>query len=585
MNRSSNRRQNYQIMAVIAYVFTVLYFIHVGYLLEHRQEKSLYLIFEGLNHLLTHPFQMFPTQTKLAASGLLFGFIPPLLIYSDYLRNKNLRPDEEVDSAKWNDNLKKFRKQYTAQPLQGTGSPNMILTSEVFLNMDCYATKRNNNVMLIGGAGTGKSRYFAIPNLLQANCSFVTTDPSGELLESVGGFLVEEGFDIKVFNLVDMEHSDQNNPFMYIREQADVPKMIQALIMNTTPEGSHSSDPFWEKAETALLCALSFYVISELRPEGQNFGSVKDMLSWAANDQQATTTHQDDKEKKVVKPSVLDSAFKVLELREPNHVAVKYYKDFKSATAPETISSILLSCQVRLQAWNLESIRRLTSSDTMDLRSVGDKKTAVFCIIPTADSTYNFLVSLLYTQLFETLYHHAETECPGKRLPIPVRFILDEFANIGTIPDFDKKLSTMRKYGISCSIILQALSQLKSRYKDTWEVIMGNCDSTLFLGGNDQTTLEYISKKLGKETIRSVNTSQTRGRQGSYTVSYNKTGRELMTASELGKMPNDKCIYMLRGENPFYSTKYDLKTHPNYEKSGDADEAKKYHIEKEKFTG
>ena len=575
-----NRRQQYQMMAVLAYLFTVFYCIHMGYLLEHGHEKSVYLLAVSLDHLLSHPLQIFPTQPKMAASGFLIGFFPVLAIYSDYLRNKNLRPDEEVDSAKWNDNIKKFRKQYTAKPLHGTGSPNMILTKNIFLNMDSYATKRNNNVMVIGGSGTGKSRYLAKPNLLQANCSYVVTDPSGELLASVGKFLKDIGYDIKIFNLVDMEHSDLYNPFRYIREQADVPKMICALIMNTTPEGSHSTDPFWEKAETALLTALSFYVLSEIEDEEQNFATVKDLLSWAMEDenQKDETKPGNVKQNTTKKPSLLDSAFKVLEQREPDHIAVKYYKDFKSATAPETISSILLSCQIRLQAWNLDAIRRLTSSDTIDLRSVGDKKTAIFCIIPTADSTYNFLISLMYTQLFETLYHHAETECPEKHLPIPVRFLLDEFANIGMIPDFEKKLSTIRKYQISCTIIIQALSQIKARYKDSWEIIIGNCDSLLFLGGNDQTTLEYISKKLGKETIRSVNTSQTRGRQGSYTVSYNKTGRELMTASELGKMSNDKCIYMMRGEDPFYSTKYDLTKHPNYSKSGDADVRNEYHM-------
>ncbi len=581
--REKNRRRQYQILAACAYSFTVMLCFHAGYLEVKGVERTIVLFLKAMNHMMAHPFRIFPTQPKLAATGFLVGFIPVLLIYSEYLRNKNLRPDEEVDSAKWNDDLKKFRKKYTAQPLQGSGSPNMILTSEVFLNMDCYATKRNNNVLLIGGAGTGKSRYFVKPNLLQANCSFVTTDPSGELLEAEGKFLEAEGYRIKVFNLVSIESSDQYNPFRYIREESDVPKMIRTLIVNTN-EGKTASDPFWEKAETALLCALSFYVISELPPKEQNFGSVKDLLGWAANDQQ-TAEKQEDKGKKVVKPSVLDSAFKVLELREPNHVAVRYYKDFKSATAPETISSILLSCQVRLQAWNLESIRRLTSEDTMDLRSVGDRKTAVFCIIPTADSTYNFFVSMMYSQMFETLYHHAETECPGKHLKIPVRFMLDEFANIGTIPDFDQKLSTMRKYWMSCSIILQALSQLKARYKDSWEIIVGNCDSLLFLGGNDETTLNYLSKGLGKETIRTVNTSQTKGRNGSYTVSYNKTGRELMTPSELGRMPNEKCIYKMRGENPFYSTKYDLLKHPNYHRTADADPNMRYQVSREKSTG
>lgn len=546
-------------------------------------------------HALTRPFDVFPINTQYAGIGVLAALIAMLLIYQHFLSNRNLRPDEESGSASWNEDLKKYYKKYadvtkaTTKINEDTGgnhtwtytsdekgnriykhqgTKNMILSQDVVLSMDTRKTRRNNNILVIGGSGTGKSRYVMKPNMLQANTSFVITDPSGELLESMGSFLQTKGYEIKVFNLVQMDHSNCYNPFHYIRNEEGVLTMINALIENTTPKGSTPTDPFWVKAETALLQAICFYLIAECAPEEQNFNSVMKLLRCVEAGEGS------DKKK-----SVLDVLMDNLRKKDPEHIALQSYAVFKSAGGGKTAQSILISCQTRLQMFNLSAIKNLTNTDDIDLKSIGDKPTALFCITSVVDTTYNFLVALMYTQLFETLYFHAETECSdiyhqGIRLPIHVRFLLDEFPNIGTIPEFAQKLATMRKYEISCTIVVQALSQLKSMYKDDWEVLIGNCDTQLFLGGSDATTLEYISKKLGKETIRAKNTSRNFGRSGGSSTSLNQTGRELLQPDELARMHNDNCIVFLRGVLPFFSTKYDYPKHPNYHMTGDAD--KKY---------
>lgn len=572
MSKPFNDRQmkrQYSVLSAAMYVIIVLYFCHYGYLVGDGN-GSLPLLMEAANHLLSHPLQMFPIRWKFLGCGLLAGAFAPLILHTQYLHRRSLRPQKEYGSAKWNEDMRGLRKQYTGTPLLGSGSPNMILAQDICLSMDTRKTNRNCNILCIGGSSTGKSRGLIKPNILQANSSFVITDPSGELLESMGGFLREQGYTIKVFNLSDMEHSDRYNPFRYIRSQAGVLTMITALIKNTTPKGSRSNDPFWEKAETALLEALCFYVIAVLPPEERNFSTIMRLLRLGTAEEG--------------QPSVLDGLFDNLAQREPQHIAVKSYAVYKSAGGGKTAQSILISCQTRLHAFNLDAIQALTDTDSLDLGSIGDKKTALFCVTPVADTSLNFLVSMMYTQLFEMLYHHAETECPGKRLPVHVRFLLDEFANIGTIPDFPQMLSTMRKYEISCTIILQTLSQIKAMYKDEWEVLVGNCDSFLFLGGSDKTTLEYVSQKLGKETIQAVNSSRSKGRQGSYSTNNNKMGRELMTTTELETMDNKNCVFTLRGMDPFFATKFDLTRHPNYPQCGDANEGKRYDVKKEKLT-
>ncbi len=545
------------------------FFLHLGHISQSR-ELSPQLLLEAANHLVSHPFSVFPTSIREAAYGAFVSIIAVMMLYTRYLRDSKLRRGAEAGSARWNEDRRGFAKAYTDTPRVGTGSPNMIMSQETYMTMDTRKTQRNNNVVILGGSGSGKSRFLAKPNLLQANASFVVTDPSGELLEATGSFLKEEGYEIRVFNLADMAHSNRYNPFAYVRDQAGVLTMISALIKNTTPPDAHKGDPFWEKAETALLEAICFYIIERFDPPDRTFNLVMELLRRA--------------EAPGKQPSTLDLLFADLEREMPDHIAVKSYAVYKSAGTGETSDSIRVSCQTRLHQFNLDAVRQLTWNDNIRLGDIGDKKVALFCITPAADSTFDFLVCLLYTQLFETLYHHAEMDCPGKRLPVPVRFILDEFANIGTIPDFAKKLSTMRKYEISCTIILQALSQLKTMYRNEWEIIMANCDSTIFLGSSDKTTTDYISDALGRETIRSVNISTSVGRSGSTSTSYNTTGRELMTPAELRTMDNKHCIYILRGLSPFYDRKFRYEKHPNYPRTADADSANLYDITKHHDT-
>lgn len=479
INRSRQKR-NYTLLGLAIYLVILYFFLHLGALISRGGQLSPEFLIASLDHCLEHPLDIFPINTEYLVKGLVVGALAPLLMHTEYLRQRDLRPSVESGSAKWEEDIKKYNLQYAdltswpavferykilrkikqffigldkalrkvivigsiwkalsgavcknfLRPTQGSDSLNMIFTKEIFLSMNTRKTRRNNNVLCIGGSGTGKSRFLVKPNALQGNCSFIFTDPSGELLETLGGFLEEEGYEVRVFNLVQMEHSNCYNPFHYIRNQEGVLIMINALIKNTTPKGSSSSDPFWEKAETALLQAICFFLVSECNKEDQNFSNVMKLLRCAE-----AIEGQEDKD------STLDIMFKDLAEREPEHIAVQSYAVFKSAGGGKTAQSILISCQTRLQTFNLDAIKNLTSIDNIDLGSVGDKKVALFCITPSADTTFNYLVALLYTQLFETLYYHAETECPGKRLKHHVRFLLDEFANVGTIPDFSQKLA------------------------------------------------------------------------------------------------------------------------------------------------
>ena len=634
-----NQKTSFRLMEIFSYLAILFVVAHV----RPSGMKDFMDLEILLEHMLYHPLDIFPLDKELMTQWALMAILVPLYIHAEFLRRRDLRPAVENGSARWNEDLKGFYAKYAessinwphlfdlpilrsikhfcqkfgakidgrlsgkakgkdgkkdkkllmkiydtyqeiyaslTRPMQtldktpGPKHKNMIFSKEVYMSMDTRKTRRNNNVLVIGGSGTGKSRFIVKPNLLQANCSYVITDPSGELLETMGGTLEEMGYEVRVFNLVQMEHSNCYNPFHYIRNQQGVLTMLTALIKNTTPKESKSSDPFWEKAETALLQAICFFLQSECNPEDRNFSNVMKLLRCAS-----AIEGQEDVD------STLDILFKDLEEREPEHIAVQSYKIFKSVGGGKTAQTILISCQVRLQCFNLDAIKSLTNTDDIDLGSIGDKPVALFCTTSVNDTAFNFLVSMMYTQLFETLYFHAETQCPGMRLPYHVRFLLDEFANIGTIPDFPQKLSTMRKYEISCTIIIQALSQIKAMYKDDWEVLVGNCDTVIFLGGADATSLEYISKKLGKETIRAVSNSRSYGRQGSFSQSFNKTGRELLTDAELGVMDNDNCIVFIRGLYPFFATKYPLEQHPNYHLSGDADKSKNFDVKKRFHTG
>lgn len=555
-------------MAGAVYLFVLFYALHVGTVMTIFHD---YTFIDGLIHGFSHmeskPFSIiFSPATTLAVGILTFAFVGAIAwIHYDGIANGNNTDKHSGGTAKWNDDWKGYNKTFTDPKGKEThdGPKNMILTQNIFMSMDTRQTLRNNNVLVVGGSGAGKSRFMVKPNILQANCNYVITDPAGELLTSTGAFLEKEGYTIKVFNLVEMHKSDQYNPFNYIRDEVGVLMMINCLIRNTNPDGKGGGDPFWEKSETALLQALVFYLVKYRPKSEQNFTSVMKLL-------RAAEVDENDSKKK----SKLDCLFDEIAERDPNSIALKQYLTFKMG-AGKTLKSILISCSVRLTVFNMKQIENLTGKDTIELGKMGEGKKALFVIIPAADSTYNFLVSMMYSQLFETLYYVAETNGKG-RLDSPVRFLLDEFANIGQIPEFTKKLATMRKYEISCTIILQNLAQIKTMYKDDWESIVGNCDSFLFLGGQEYSTLEYISKELGEETIKTKNTNRSRGKSGSSGLGVNQGGRPLAKPDELARMDNSECILIIRGLFPFNDKKFDYVKHKNYCFTGDADKQFNY---------
>lgn len=428
---------------------------------------------------------------------------------------------------------------------------NLILTNTERLSLDTKKVRKNLNILTIGGAGTGKSRFFVKPNILQANTSMVITDPKGELLRDTGYSLEQQGYRIKVFNLIDMSSSCRYNPFAYIKKESDVLKVINNLIKNTNASKSGGSDPFWEKAEIALLQAVFLYIFYELPEFEHNFKTVFALLRLAE-------VKEDDEHYK----SEFDFLFEKLREENPNHIAVKQYDIFKMASG-KTAKSILISAGVRLAPFGIEDVERLLLEDDLELHTLGDEKTALFVLIPDSDTTFNFIVAMMYAQLFDSLYYQADFVSGGS-LKYHVKFWLDEFANIGQIPEFDKLIATMRSRNISVSVILQNMTQLKGLYKDTWETIIGNCDTILFLGGQERSTLEWVNKGLGKQTIDTRNTSQSRGKNSSSSTSYSSQGRDLMTIDEIAQMPDSNCILFIRGLRPFYSEKFKLENHPNY---------------------
>ena len=499
------------------------------------------------------------TLKCMLGSLLLYG--GGIALYSSSRENR--RPGEEYGSAKWG-NPKELNRKYMDHQHKDA---NIILTQRVRLGMDGYITQRNMNVLVVGGSGSGKTRFFCKPNIYSANCSYLITDPKGELLRAAGALLAAQGYEVRVFNLIDPSHSDGYNPFSYIHSEKDVLTLIDNLIKNTTPRNASSNDPFWEKAEIALDSALMLYLVSEAPPEEQNFEMLIYMMNFAE------VREEDDQYR-----SPLDMLFRALEEEQPNHVAVKQYKAFKQA-AGKTLKSILISCGARLAPFDIKELRDLMEYDDLELDTLGDQKTALFVILSDTDSTFNFVAALMYSQLFNLLCDKAD-DFYGGRLPVHVRLILDEFANIGQIPNFDKLIATIRSREISASIILQSQSQLKTIYKDAADTIVGNCDSTLFLGGKEKSTLKEISELLGKETIDLYNQSENRGSQVSHGLSYQKLGKELMTQDELAVMDGGKCIFMLRGVRPFLSDKYDLTRHPNYRYTADADPKNVFDMER-----
>ena len=426
---------------------------------------------------------------------------------------------------------------------------------------------RNKNILVIGGSGSGKTRFFCKPSLLQAHSSYVCTDPKGTLLPEIGSFLERKKYRIKCLNLINFKKSMRYNPLAYIRSEKDILKLVNALILNTKGEGEKSSEDFWVKAERLYYSALIGYIWYEAPEEERNFITLLDLIN-------ASEAREDDEEYQ----SPVDILFQQLAEKEPDHFAVKQYRKFKMA-AGKTLKSILISCGARLAPFDIKELRDLMETDELELDTLGDSKTALFVIISDTDSTFNFVAALMYSQLFNLLCDKAD-DFYGGRLPVHVRLILDEFANIGQIPNFDKLIATIRSREISASIILQSQSQLKTIYKDAADTIVGNCDSTLFLGGKEKSTLKEISELLGKETIDLYNQSENRGSQVSHGLSYQKLGKELMTQDELAVMDGGKCIFMLRGVRPFLSDKYDLTRHPNYRYTADADPKNVFDMER-----
>ena len=472
---------------------------------------------------------------------------------------ENRRPGEEYGSAKWGDPKALCQKYMDHQHKEA----NIILTQRVRLGMDGYKTQRNMNILVIGGSGSGKTRYFCKPGLYSANCSYLVTDPKGELLKAAGGLLLSLGYEVRVFNLIDPEQSDCYNPFVYVREEKDVLSLIDNLIKNTTPRNASSNDPFWEKAEVALDSALMLYLIHEAPQDEQNFETMIYMMNFA-------DVREEDEQYR----SPLDMLFRALEEEQPAHVAVKQYKVFKQA-AGKTAKSILVTAAVRLAAFNIPQYAAMTSMDEMDFGSLGERKRAIFCVIPVNDSSMNYLVGMLYTQCFQELYRRADLKYNG-RLPVPVRVLQDEWANVAQPESYPKILATCRSYNIGLNIIVQNVQQIKALYEKEHESIIGNCDTLLFLGGgNEPTSLEFIVKLLGRETLATRTRGLTKGRNGSSTTNYQQTGRDLMTIDEVRKLDTNKAILFIRGEDPVIDRKYNLKRHPNIKLTSDG-KAKPY---------
>ena len=476
---------------------------------------------------------------------LVFTVVYAVAVIVAVTDQKNTRPGAEHGSAAWGDVfcLNKF--------YMDKRGPNLLLTQHFYIGIDGYKHKHNTNLLIVGGSGAGKTRTYGVPNVLECACSMVITDPKSEILRKTGNLLKQKGYEVIVFDLINPATSFCYNPFVYVHDDREVLTLIENLIQNTTPPHAQSSDPFWTKSETALLQALMLYLLHEAPPEEQNFSMVMEMIA-------AAEVHEDDDNYQ----SPLDILFERLEMREPDSIACKQYRIFKQA-AGKTAKSILVSVGVRLAAFNLSSIAKLTMTDELHLQELGERKIALFCCIPDSDKSLNYLVGMIYTQLIQTLYRQADRVHKG-RLPVPVHCLMDEYANISLPKDtFLSALATMRSRAIFCSIIVQNMAQLKAMYKDDWESLVGLCDEFLYLGGTEKETHKYVSELLGKETISTTSYNQSKGRSGSYSINRQQSGRDLMTPDEVRLLDNSKCILFIRGERPVVDYKYNLLKHPN----------------------
>jgi type IV secretion system protein VirD4 len=514
---------------------------------------GLSLIIKEFPNAINEPFHL--SWCSDSVRTILIFIVAYIMGISIYLSSqKNYRRREEHGSAKWGI-AREVNKKYKQMPI----SNNKILTQNVGLGLNGKKHRRNLNVLVCGGSGAGKTRFYCKPNIMQTNTSFVVLDPKGEIVRDLGHLLEKSGYEVKVLDLINMEKSHCYNPFVYLKSDNDVQKLVTNLFKATTPKGSSSNDPFWDTAASMLLLALVFYLKYEAPEEEQNFPMVMELL-------RAGEVHEDDDSYL----SPLDVLFNKLESREPEHIAVKYYRDYRSGSA-KTLKSIQITLASRLEKFNLESLASLTMVGELDLPSLGEKKTALFALIPDNDTSFNFLVSILYTQLFQQLFFLADHKYGGS-LPVHVHFVMDEFANVSLPDDFDKILSVMRSREVSVSIILQNLAQLKALFEKQWESIVGNCDEFLYLGGNEQSTHKYVSELLGKETIDLDTHGKSTGHSGNYSTNYQISGRELLTPDEVRLLDNRYALLFIRGERPIMDFKYDILKHPNVAKTTDGKE-------------
>ena len=532
----------------------------------YEEDIKLFELLDRLTAAMNNPTHITLNEYSLKAV-LIFLFLYAMGIGVYFSSRENRRPGEEHGSARWG-NVKSVVKRY----MDKDSYKNIILSQNMRLGLNAKKHRRNLNVLVVGGSGAGKTRFYAKPNLMQCNTSFIVADPKGEMLRSIAPLLIENGYDIKVFNLIEPENSDGYNPFVYIRKDEDVIKLISNLIQNTTPKNASQNDPFWEKSEIALDSALMLYLLHEAPPEEQTFEMLMFLIENAA-------TVEDEDESGYQSP--VDILFQGLEDEKPEHIAVRQYKIFKQASG-KTAKSILISAAVRLAAFNLPEIAKMTSYDNLDIGTLGERKRAIFCVIPDNDNSFNYLVGMLYTQAFQALYFNADNNHGGE-LPIPVHIVMDEFANVALPDNFERILATMRSRRISVSIIIQNMAQLKALFKDSWENITGNCDTLLYLGGNEQSTHEYISKMLGKETIDTRTRGITKGQHGSSNTNYQNAGRELLTLNEVRLLDNSNALIFIRGERPLIDKKFDILSHPNIAKTADGKAVPYKHSKSEKY--
>lgn len=536
---------------VILYCLGLIPTVWLGLLVAPTIGAGLPNLIKNLAVVFSNPFHIVWCEDSVKAVLIFIcAYVMGIGIYLSTARNYRRR--EEHGSAHWG-NAGQVNKKYenNAEP-----EKNKILTQKTKIGLDGRKHRRNLNVLVCGGSGAGKTRFYAKPNIMQANTSFVILDPKGENVRDTGNLLKSKGYDIKVLDLINMDKSYCYNPFVYLHSDNDIQKLVTNIFKNTTPKGSQSQDPFWDQAAMMLLLALVFFLHYEAPPEEQNFPMVMEMI-------RSGEVKEDDDGFM----SPLDRLFARLADRTPDHIALKYYRNYRSGSG-KTLKSIQITLVARLEKFNLDSLAAITQSDEMELDKLGEKKTAIYAVIPDNDSSYNFIVGMLYTQLFQQLYYSADVK-HGGRLPVHVHFVMDEFANVALPDEFDKLLSTMRSREISVSIIIQNLAQLKKLFEKEWESIVGNCDEFLFLGGNEQSTHEYVSKLLGKETIDMNTYGQSKGRNGNYSTNWQITGRELMTPDEVRMMDNKYALLFIRGERPIMDLKYDILKHPNIKLSAD----------------